>query len=388
MDFSQLDANDLSQYTLDSPQEQSSMMTADDDLQLEAFRDSLQGGDLDSRLSNIMLTYDSLPTPMQQMTMSLDPPSTFAYDIAATYTPSSTGVDTSLDQARVSQGMPADPRHLSLSETPVYSGRSAPVSVASNYPMPRSASNSVRGESIGRTGKSSAASGSGSGSGSGASGSTSVSRQATRPKSIQPKKLAPMGAVPESSLVKVKTESSRESAPFSNIYSSSGFDVLGILSRVAARPNPQIDIGAVDLSCAFALCDLAREDEPIVYVSDAFERLTGYTKDEIVGRNCRFLQGPDGEVQQGSKRTFVDDQTAFRLKSTISNRGEIQVSLINYRKGGQPFMNLITMIPIRWDSADFRYYVGFQVDLVEKPDAITRKNPSLSLSCLFLQTQR
>lgn len=114
-------------------------------------------------------------------------------------------------------------------------------------------------------------------------------------------------------------------------------------------------------------------------MSDAFERLTGYTRDEIVDRNCRFLQAPDGKIDAGAKRTFVDGQTVHRLRSTIQDRTEIQASIINYRKGGQPFMNLITMIPIRWDSDDFRFYVGFQVDLVEKPDAVTRRNPGESL---------
>jgi pre-rRNA-processing protein SRD1 len=130
------------------------------------------------------------------------------------------------------------------------------------------------------------------------------------------------------------------------------------------------------LSCAFVLCDITQDDHPIIYVSEAFERLTGYTEQEIVGQNCRFLQGPDGMVQKGMKRTFVDDQTTLRLRSTIEERTEIQASLINYKKGGQPFMNLITMIPIRWNSNDYRFYVGFQVDLVETPDAVTRRNPS------------
>jgi PAS domain S-box-containing protein len=150
--------------------------------------------------------------------------------------------------------------------------------------------------------------------------------------------------------------------------------MFGILARVATRQNPEIDIGAVDMSCAFILCDITIYDDPIVYVSEAFERLTGYTKHEILGRNCRFLQSPDGNVDAGVKRKWVDNQTVFRLKSKLQARSEVQVSLINYRKGGQSFMNLLTMIPVRWESEEYKFSVGFQVDLVEKPQAVTKRN--------------
>lgn len=128
------------------------------------------------------------------------------------------------------------------------------------------------------------------------------------------------------------------------------------------------------MSCAFILCDVTSHDDPIVYVSDAFERLTGYTKHEILGRNCRFLQSPDGKVDPGTKRKYVDDQTVYRLKKNLQARTEVQVSMLNYRKGGQSFLNLLTMIPIQWDTADYKFYVGFQVDLVEKPNAVTKRN--------------
>ena len=162
---------------------------------------------------------------------------------------------------------------------------------------------------------------------------------------------------------------------YRNAYSSSGFDMLGVLMRVATRPNALINIGAVDMSCAFAVCDVTQHDLPIVYCSDIFERLTGYTKHEILGRNCRFLQAPDGKITPGIKRKYVDDQSVMRIKTMISQRQEMQISIINYRKGGQPFMNLLTMIPITWDSDEIKYYVGFQVDLVEQPTSITSKNP-------------
>ena len=162
---------------------------------------------------------------------------------------------------------------------------------------------------------------------------------------------------------------------YRNAYSSSGFDMLGVLMRVATRPKPLINIGAVDMSCAFAVCDVTQHDIPIVYCSDVFERLTGYTKHEILGRNCRFLQAPDGKIQAGIKRKYVDDRSVLRIKNMINQRQEMQISIINYRKGGQPFMNLLTMIPITWDSEEIKYYVGFQVDLVEQPTSITNKNP-------------
>jgi len=162
---------------------------------------------------------------------------------------------------------------------------------------------------------------------------------------------------------------------YENAYSSTGFDMLTVLMRVATRKNPEINIGAVDLSCAFVVCDAFDHDIPIVYCSENFERLTGYTKHEILGRNCRFLQAPDGRVQAGVKREYVDDDSVLYLKNRVNARGEAQVSLINYRKGGQPFMNLLTIIPIAYDSDETRFYVGFQVDLVEQPNSVTSKNP-------------
>lgn len=172
---------------------------------------------------------------------------------------------------------------------------------------------------------------------------------------------------------------------YRNAYSSSGFDMLGVLMRVATRPKPQINIGAVDMSCAFVVCDVTQHDLPIVYCSDIFERLTAYTKHEILGRNCRFLQAPDGKIQAGVKRKYVDDQSVLRIKNMINQRQEAQISVINYRKGGQPFMNLLTMIPITWDSDEVKYYVGFQVDLVEQPTSITNKNPGESVELFSMR---
>ncbi|KIW00867.1 hypothetical protein, variant [Verruconis gallopava] len=162
---------------------------------------------------------------------------------------------------------------------------------------------------------------------------------------------------------------------FKDAYAPSGYDLMSILIRVANRPKPQINIGAVDLSCAFVVCNTKAHDAPIEYASESFERLTGYSKHEIIGQNCRFLQSPDGRVTPGVKRKYCDDDAVLYLKNCINTRTEAQISLINYRKGGQPFMNLLTMIPLMDDNGETSHFVGFQVDLVENPTAINARNP-------------
>ncbi|KAF2433841.1 hypothetical protein EJ08DRAFT_583371 [Tothia fuscella] len=167
---------------------------------------------------------------------------------------------------------------------------------------------------------------------------------------------------------------------YKDIYAPSGYNLMEILVRVGRRPNPQINIGSVDLSCAFVVTNATIHDNPIEYVSESFERLTGYTKHEIRGQNCRFLQSPDGKVESGVKRKYCDDDSVLYLKNCIATRTEAQISLINYRKGGQPFMNLLTMIPIYGDAGALSHFVGLQVDLVENPTAINSKNPDGTFS--------
>lgn len=173
---------------------------------------------------------------------------------------------------------------------------------------------------------------------------------------------------------------------FQGVYSNSGFDMVGCLMRVAQRKNPEIDIGPVDMSCAFVVCDLQKPDCPIIYVSEIFERLTGYNKHEVLMQNCRFLQSPDGKVMAGVRRNYVDDNVVYALKRRIKKRREVQRTLINYRKGGQAFTNLLTMIPITWDDPnEIKYYVGFQVDLVDKPGAVGLKSLAGTYSVNYQQ---
>ncbi|KAI1809764.1 hypothetical protein GGS20DRAFT_595651 [Poronia punctata] len=177
--------------------------------------------------------------------------------------------------------------------------------------------------------------------------------------------------------------------PDKTVYSQSGFDMLRALFLVATRKNPQVNLGAVDMSCAFVVCDVTMNDCPIIYVSDNFQNLTGYHRAEIVGKNCRFLQAPDGLVEAGTKREFVDNGAVYNLKVKIAECKEVQQSLINYRKGGKPFLNLLTMIPIPWgdDRDEIKYIIGFQIDLVECPDAIAASHGPGAMKVNYKQTE-
>ena len=164
------------------------------------------------------------------------------------------------------------------------------------------------------------------------------------------------------------------------VYSASGFDLLSILARVATRPNPKIALGPVDMTCSFAVVDTRRFDHPIVYASPTFYKLTGYCEDEVIGRNCRFLQAPDGNVQKGEIRRHTAPEAVSHLRKSLVADKECQVSLVNYRKNGSAFINLVTVIPIPGgvhnhpeEADEVVYHVGFQVDLTEQPNAILQK---------------
>ncbi|QRV76681.1 Zf-CCCH domain protein [Ceratobasidium sp. AG-Ba] len=151
------------------------------------------------------------------------------------------------------------------------------------------------------------------------------------------------------------------------LYSTSGFDMLSVITRVVTRPNPVVNLGPVDHSCSFVVVDPYTPDHEIVYCSPTFCQLTQYGPEDILRKNCRFLQSPTGQVEAGSRRIHTDHEAVVHFKEATSHHRECQVTLINYKKNGEPFLNLVTIVPITWDSDKIRYHVGFQADLVEAP---------------------
>ncbi|KAG6876443.1 hypothetical protein C0992_012943 [Termitomyces sp. T32_za158] len=166
------------------------------------------------------------------------------------------------------------------------------------------------------------------------------------------------------------------------VYSTSGFDVLSILARVAGRANPRIVLGPVDMTCSFVIVDVRRHDHPIVYCSPTFCRLTGYSEHEVLGRNCRFLQAPpsSGPVRPGESRRFTSQASVDTMRKALVAHKEVQTSIVNFRKDGSAFINLVSVIPVLGGERgaphelnDVVYHVGFQVDLTEQPNAILDK---------------
>lgn len=85
----------------------------------------------------------------------------------------------------------------------------------------------------------------------------------------------------------------------------------------------------------FVVSDPSLPDNPIVFASDDFLQLTGYSREEVLGRNCRFLQGPD-----------TDARAVQEIRSAINNQSECTVRLLNYRKDGSKFWNMFTLAPV------------------------------------------
>ena len=105
---------------------------------------------------------------------------------------------------------------------------------------------------------------------------------------------------------------------------------------------------------AVCLTDPNQPDNPIVYANAAFLRLTGYPADEVLGRNCRFLQGP---------RT---DPAAIEEMTGTMRRGEPSiVEVVNYRRDGTPFWNALHIAPIHDEAGRLRYFFGSQWDVSE-----------------------
>ena len=106
------------------------------------------------------------------------------------------------------------------------------------------------------------------------------------------------------------------------------------------------------------LADPDMEDAPIVYANKAFERLTGYSQEDIIGHNCRFLQGEDR-----------DQPGRYQIREAMENHEAIEVTLRNYKKDGTLFFNRLKITPLFDRKQRVIYYLGVQYDITDKVNA-------------------
>ena len=130
-------------------------------------------------------------------------------------------------------------------------------------------------------------------------------------------------------------------------------DITERKERERALTRREQAIGAAPVGVA--ITDPDRPDNPMVYVNDAFVAMTGYPREEVVGRNCRFLQGD---------RT--DPQAVAKLRAAIDNAEPVSVDLRNYRQDGTEFWNHLEIAPVTNDAGEVINYVGFQQDVTER----------------------
>ncbi|KAI9819931.1 MAG: hypothetical protein M1827_006501 [Pycnora praestabilis] len=125
-----------------------------------------------------------------------------------------------------------------------------------------------------------------------------------------------------------------------------------LIKQITGTETPVMRQLVGGLSEVFCLSDPSIPDNPIVYASEEFYNTTQYGRDYVIGRNCRFLQGPKS-----------DKNCNARLAHATSNGQEICETILNYRRDGSPFLNLLMCAPLYDNKGAVRYYIGAQIDI-------------------------
>lgn len=125
------------------------------------------------------------------------------------------------------------------------------------------------------------------------------------------------------------------------------------------QPHKDIFFAAVETTrMPMIVTDPSRPDNPIIFANHAFLEMTGYSADEIVGHNCRFLQGPE-----------TDREVVATVREAIANKRDIATEILNYRKDGSTFWNALFISPILNDNGDLIYFFASQLDVSRRRDA-------------------
>lgn len=132
------------------------------------------------------------------------------------------------------------------------------------------------------------------------------------------------------------------------------------LTRIGNGPDPFASLVRAT-RMPMLITDPKQPDNPIIFTNDAFLRLTGYERHEIIGRNCRFLQGPE------TSRANVT-----RLREAIAAQEQIELDLLNYRKDGTTFWNRVLVSPVFDYKGELSYFFASQFDVTLQREHLSR----------------
>jgi len=129
----------------------------------------------------------------------------------------------------------------------------------------------------------------------------------------------------------------------------------------AFKTNPELLLSAEEREKCIVISNPELPDNPLVFVSEEFERQTGYSASEVLGRNCRFLQGPE-----------TDETAVDAIRSAVRDESQVTVDILNYRKDGSTFWNRLRIRPLRDEEGRLVFFAGAQNPI---PQSEVRREP-------------
>tara|TARA_B110000014_G_C20090832_1_gene571047 strand:+ start:406 stop:825 length:420 start_codon:yes stop_codon:yes gene_type:complete len=121
-----------------------------------------------------------------------------------------------------------------------------------------------------------------------------------------------------------------------------------------------------ELEQSVVITDPSQPDNPMIFISDEFEEQTGYSPAESLGKNCRFLQGPE-----------TDPEAIEAIRRALAEKDELTIDILNYAKDGSQFWNRLRIRPLYGDDGEVLFFAGAQNPIGELE---VRTSPTRSIT--------